>query len=101
MRFSIKLKVGHDLYYVGVLKPQYRFSTTYEHEIRVFGRGGECVVDEFVLAYLNYFNSFTSIIQVSPFEPFDFSMKNVFYIRLIPYFFVVIHIFTEVICNCV
>jgi len=39
----------------------------------VYVRGGVCVVGEFVLAYLNYFNISTSIIQPSPVLLFDFS----------------------------
>lgn len=65
----IKLRVERDPYCVGVSKPQCQTLTTYEHGIRVYERGGVCVVGEFVLAYLDHFNSFTPIIQVVASSP--------------------------------
>jgi hypothetical protein len=58
------LRVERDLCFVGASKPQYHFLTTYEHGIRVYVRGGVCVVGEFVLAYLYHFSKITPLVQV-------------------------------------
>lgn len=61
----------------------------HEHEIRALERGDVCVVDEFFLAYLNYFTLLTPIIQ-----PWGLIFLEIVisYTKLIPDFNVVFHI---------
>lgn len=62
---------------------------TYEHEIRVYERGGVCVVDEFSLAYLYYSSKIAPIIQPSSPLRFDLSRNNAFVYKTYPHIQVV------------